>query len=159
MTQREPSAATRPRRADTARNVQSLLTAAKTLFDEQGPDVALDEVARRAGVGNATLYRTWLDSFVVHVATKRALALTGTENNSERRTELFDQWHKSMRSTAQKLLARAQQAGTVDAGLTVDDLLALTSAAAIAATGTEHARQLLRTMRHGFAGRPARLDY
>lgn len=47
----------RSRRADAARNAELLLTAAKELFAEHGPGVALDEVARRAGVGNATLYR------------------------------------------------------------------------------------------------------
>ncbi|NKZ04561.1 TetR/AcrR family transcriptional regulator [Actinomadura latina] len=47
----------RPRRADAERNARLLLAAARALFDERGPDVALDEVARRAGVGNATLYR------------------------------------------------------------------------------------------------------
>ncbi|MET7464390.1 helix-turn-helix domain-containing protein [Nonomuraea sp. NPDC005501] len=185
-----PAGTRRPRRTDAARNAELLLAAARELFDERGPDVPLDDVARRAGVGNATLYRhfptrsdlivavyaeevttlceqgaalleaepaeealfTWLESFVVHVATKRALALAGTDHNDERRTELFDHWHTSMRSAARKLLARAQRTGAVDPGLTVADLLALTSAAAIAATGPEHARRLLRLMRHGFAG-------
>ncbi|MFF3000069.1 helix-turn-helix domain-containing protein [Streptomyces rishiriensis] len=27
------------------------------MFAEQGPEVSLDEIAHRAGVGNATLYR------------------------------------------------------------------------------------------------------
>jgi AcrR family transcriptional regulator len=45
------------RRADAARNAGAILAAAEQLFDERGPDVAFDEVARRAGVGNATLYR------------------------------------------------------------------------------------------------------
>jgi AcrR family transcriptional regulator len=49
----------RPRRSDAARNAELLLAAARELFDERGPDVALDEVARRAGVGNATLYRNF----------------------------------------------------------------------------------------------------
>lgn len=44
-------------RADAARNLELLLAAARALFAERGPDVPLDEVARRAGVGNATLYR------------------------------------------------------------------------------------------------------
>lgn len=44
-------------RADAVRNAELLLAAAKELFDEQGPEVALDQIARRAGVGNATLYR------------------------------------------------------------------------------------------------------
>lgn len=48
-----------PRRADAARNRQRLIDAARRLIDERGPAVALDEVARRAGVGNATLYRNF----------------------------------------------------------------------------------------------------
>jgi AcrR family transcriptional regulator len=46
-----------PRRADAVRSAERLLVAARELVAERGPDVALDEVARRAGVGNATLYR------------------------------------------------------------------------------------------------------
>lgn len=45
------------RRADAARNADAILGAARQLFAERGPDVPFDEVARRAGVGNATLYR------------------------------------------------------------------------------------------------------
>ncbi|MFI5529377.1 TetR/AcrR family transcriptional regulator [Kitasatospora sp. NPDC051853] len=46
-----------PRRRDARRNREALVTAAAELFAEQGLDVALDLIARRAGVGNATLYR------------------------------------------------------------------------------------------------------
>jgi AcrR family transcriptional regulator len=45
------------RRADAARNAELLVAAARKLFEESGHEVAMDEVARRAGVGNATLYR------------------------------------------------------------------------------------------------------
>ncbi|GGL05597.1 TetR/AcrR family transcriptional regulator [Mangrovihabitans endophyticus] len=44
-------------RADAERNRAALLTAAREVFGEQGLDASLDEIARRAGVGNATLYR------------------------------------------------------------------------------------------------------
>lgn len=47
----------RPRRADARRNYEALLAAATEVFGEQGVDAALDEIARRAGVGNATMYR------------------------------------------------------------------------------------------------------
>lgn len=50
------SPARRPRR-DAARNRRLLLQAAMETFRDEGPDVALDAIARRAGVGNATLYR------------------------------------------------------------------------------------------------------
>jgi AcrR family transcriptional regulator len=44
-------------RADAARNRRALVTAAREVFGERGLDAPLDEIARRAGVGNATLYR------------------------------------------------------------------------------------------------------
>ncbi|HEY4023605.1 MAG TPA: helix-turn-helix domain-containing protein [Pseudonocardiaceae bacterium] len=47
----------RPRRADAQRNRDLLLAAAKDVFTERGIDAPLDDVARRAGVGNATMYR------------------------------------------------------------------------------------------------------
>jgi AcrR family transcriptional regulator len=47
----------RPRRADARRNYELLLTAARELFDVRGVDVPLDDIARRAGIGNATMYR------------------------------------------------------------------------------------------------------
>jgi AcrR family transcriptional regulator len=50
-------AARRPHRVDAARNFDAIIAAAGTLFAEQGTDVLLADVARRAGVGAATLYR------------------------------------------------------------------------------------------------------
>lgn len=47
----------RPMRADAARNHRALVATARAAFEAEGPDVALDEVARRAGVGPSTLYR------------------------------------------------------------------------------------------------------
>jgi AcrR family transcriptional regulator len=52
--------ATRPR-ADALRNRERIVTAAREMFVEYGPDVPLDEIARRAGVGNATVYRNFPD--------------------------------------------------------------------------------------------------
>jgi AcrR family transcriptional regulator len=49
-------AARRPR-ADALRNREKVLAAAAEVFAEQGTDAALEEVARRAGVGIGTLYR------------------------------------------------------------------------------------------------------
>ena len=44
-------------RADAERNRAALLAAAREVFGEHGLDASLDEIARRARVGNATLYR------------------------------------------------------------------------------------------------------
>lgn len=46
-----------PLRADAQRNRERILLAAEEVFVEQGANVALDEVAKRAGVGIGTLYR------------------------------------------------------------------------------------------------------
>lgn len=44
-------------RADSLRNRERLIEAAKTAFADVGADVSFDEIARRAGVGIGTLYR------------------------------------------------------------------------------------------------------
>ncbi|MEU6217269.1 helix-turn-helix domain-containing protein [Streptomyces sp. NPDC047022] len=48
-------------RADALRNRERIVTAAREMFVEFGPDVPFDEIARRAGVGNATVYRNFPD--------------------------------------------------------------------------------------------------
>jgi AcrR family transcriptional regulator len=47
----------RPLRADAARNVVRIVRAARDVFAEVGPDAALEEIARCAGVGVRTVYR------------------------------------------------------------------------------------------------------
>jgi AcrR family transcriptional regulator len=47
----------RPPRADAARNAGRILESARLAFAELGPQVRLEEIAKRAGVGVATLYR------------------------------------------------------------------------------------------------------
>jgi AcrR family transcriptional regulator len=53
--------ASRKPRADSLRNRERLIAAAKAAFTEAGADVALEEIARRAGVGIGTLYRHFPD--------------------------------------------------------------------------------------------------
>jgi AcrR family transcriptional regulator len=47
----------RPQRADAAPNFDAILTAARAEFTEHGTAAALDDIARRAKEGPATLYR------------------------------------------------------------------------------------------------------
>jgi len=51
----------RPRRGDALRNRELLLAAARAVFSERGTDAPLDDIARRAGIGNATMYRHFAD--------------------------------------------------------------------------------------------------
>jgi AcrR family transcriptional regulator len=48
-------------RADALRNRERIVAAAREMFVEHGPEVPFDEIARRAGVGNATVYRHFPD--------------------------------------------------------------------------------------------------
>lgn len=50
-------AAPRRLRADARQNIDSLLEAAKTVFDELGVDAPVRSIAERAGVGVGTIYR------------------------------------------------------------------------------------------------------
>jgi AcrR family transcriptional regulator len=61
------------KRADAARNRQRILDAARTAFAATGAETSMAEIARRSGVGQATLYRNF--------ATRRELleALLGDE--------------------------------------------------------------------------------
>jgi AcrR family transcriptional regulator len=47
------------RRADAARNRQRILDAARTAFAATGAETSMSEIARRSGVGQATLYRNF----------------------------------------------------------------------------------------------------
>ncbi len=69
-TRRSQGAGPVPRpRADAVRNRERILAAAREAFVEFGSTAAFDEVARRAGIGNATLYRHFPDrpTLVHHV--------------------------------------------------------------------------------------------
>lgn len=59
--------AVRPLRADAQRNRDRLIDVATAAFTESGVDVALEDVARQAGVGIGTLYR--------HFPTREALVM------------------------------------------------------------------------------------
>ena len=52
-----PALIPRPKRADARRNYEKVLAAARQAFAEGGEATALEDIARRAGVGIGTLYR------------------------------------------------------------------------------------------------------
>lgn len=72
----------RPLRADAKLNRDRILSAAAELFAERGLSVPLEEIANRAGVGVATLYRRF--------PTRADLAAAAFERNISRYTEAVD---------------------------------------------------------------------
>lgn len=84
-------------RKDQLRNRARIVDAALDAFVERGPEVSLDEIARLAGVGQATLYRHFgtrddlveavLDQMAAAATAKCArLATTGSPRDAFRRT-------------------------------------------------------------------------
>jgi AcrR family transcriptional regulator len=69
----------RPMRADARRNRDALLAAAADLFAEQGVEVSLEEIARRACVGIGTLYRNFAtrDALIADVYRREVEQLCG----------------------------------------------------------------------------------
>lgn len=66
----------KPLRADAARNVDKIITAARQCFRELGPEVPLQTIATTAGVGPATLFRNFADKEqLVLAALSRQLTL------------------------------------------------------------------------------------
>ncbi|MFF4604421.1 TetR/AcrR family transcriptional regulator [Streptomyces sp. NPDC001339] len=64
-------------RADALRNRERIIAAARETMVESGADVPLDEIARRAGVGNATLYRHFADRLeLIHHVTLSVMSRT-----------------------------------------------------------------------------------
>jgi len=89
--------ATTPRRApraraprvDALRNRERIVAAARDLFTEVGWQAPIDEVARRAGIGNATVYRHFPDRDALVLAVVRSV-LRRTADRAESALALGD---------------------------------------------------------------------
>ncbi|MCF3962670.1 TetR/AcrR family transcriptional regulator [Streptomyces fuscigenes] len=78
-TEAEAHRVTRPR-ADALRNRERIVSAAREMFVEFGPEAPLDEIARRAGIGNATLYRHFPDRSALLVEVVRSVMSRAVES-------------------------------------------------------------------------------
>ncbi|WP_433572917.1 TetR/AcrR family transcriptional regulator [Streptomyces sp. CA-251247] len=76
-------------RQDAERNRLRILEAAREVYAEQGVEAPLDVIARRAGVGNATLYRRFPDRAALIEAVFHDL-LAATREAGERARETED---------------------------------------------------------------------
>ena len=87
-------------RTDAARNRSAVLEAAGAIFAEHGLDVSVNEIARRAGVGNATLYR--------HFPTREAIV-----------AELFERQMQRYLATAEEAVSVADPSAAFRQCITV----------------------------------------
>ncbi|MEV5177184.1 helix-turn-helix domain-containing protein [Streptomyces flaveolus] len=101
------TATARGRRADARRNHAALLKAGREVFCSGGIDAPFDEVARRAGVGRATLYRNFptrehlfavlIDDELADLRTRaraytEQLAATGTSRAPDEAAAVLADW-------------------------------------------------------------------
>ncbi|GAA5074718.1 TetR/AcrR family transcriptional regulator [Streptomyces similanensis] len=128
-------------RRDALRNRTLLTRTAREVFAEQGLDAPLDVIARRAGVGNATLYR--------HFPTRAALvdevfrdALTETMAAGTRARAAEDAWTGLTRYLHAVFATLAADRGTND--LMTTSLEGVTSLDAVHAHNRATVEELLR---------------
>jgi AcrR family transcriptional regulator len=132
-------------RADARDNRDRILTAARSLFAEHGLDVGMREIARRAGVGPATLYRRFPtkqavieEVFAVELRACRRIVVEGCQDP--------DPWY-GFSSVVRRLIAlHVRNRGFVDA---------FTSTKSADSPLAAHRRELLR-MLDGLARRAQR---
>lgn len=124
MPESPPSTTPPPRRADAARNRQKILVAAREAFAVPGEDVSMAEIARRADVGMATLYRNFpgrrelLEA--VYVDDVDAVCAAAAEVADLPPDEALDAWlrrffafYRSKRHVGNELLARTDPQNAV----------------------------------------------
>ena len=113
----------RPLRADAARNAERILQAAREVYGELGPDAPIEAIARRAGVGERTLYRRFptkaelvraaLDQCIAEDLTPTIEAVRGAADPMAGLAELFDA-AISLGAREHNLLTAARRAGSLD---------------------------------------------
>ena len=94
-------------RADAARNYERIVVAAGQAFEEAGSAVTLEEVARRAGVGVATVYRRFRNREQLVRAVFQHIVTTEIEPAMAVETD--DPWHDlvtSLEATVEVLAGR-----------------------------------------------------
>jgi AcrR family transcriptional regulator len=173
-------------RRDAAENRQRILSAAREAFALEGIDVSLIEIARRAGVGNATLHRNFTKESLVqalydewrakrHAAAFHALAdpdpwrgletfMTDTLEDASRNRTLVDMFMIRLHHGAvagnplARLMRRAQESGDLrrDAGLEDLFLMFWGIARTIGITGRDAPDQLHRQVAIALDGLRAR---
>jgi AcrR family transcriptional regulator len=112
----------RPLRADAARNAERILRATRDVYDELGPEAPMEAIARRAGVGERTLYRRFptkadltraaLDHCIAADLTPTIEAVRRAEDPLRGLAQLIDA-AISLGARERNLLTAAQRAGSL----------------------------------------------
>jgi AcrR family transcriptional regulator len=128
----------RPLRADAARNAERILRATRDVYGELGPDAPIEAIARRAGVGERTLYRRFpTKGELVRAALDQCIAedLTPTIETVRRAADPLDGLARligaaiSLGAREHNLLTAARRAGSLTSDVSTAIIEALTELA------------------------------
>jgi len=99
--------AERALRADAQRNLELILEAAAAEFAEHGLEVCVADIAQRAGVGQATIFRRFQtkEDLIVAVAERKLNQMYGTAQEAAGRKRAWDGLRDLMQSAVQMHLA------------------------------------------------------
>jgi AcrR family transcriptional regulator len=101
-------------RADAQRNLERILAAAREAFAERGFNVGVEEIARRAGVGKATLFRRFPSKDALILAVLDGF-VADMERVSRRALELDNPWHGLRLYLTEHARMQSDNAGFFDA--------------------------------------------
>lgn len=103
-------------RADAARNVERIVIAARETFAAQGAAAQLDDIARRAGVSEATLYRHFASKEQLVNAVIRQRFAEVVEPAIEHALDGEDAWQAMVTMLEAALSVAVEERGTFAAG-------------------------------------------
>ncbi len=103
-----------PLRADARRNLELILEAAREAFAERGLDVGMEEIARRAGVGKATVFRRFPTKDALVLAVMEGF-VEEQESMAERAAAAEDPWDGLRTYMIEHARMQAANAGFFDA--------------------------------------------
>jgi AcrR family transcriptional regulator len=113
-------------RSDAARNSGRVLEAARQVFAEKGTGAGVDEVAARAGVGKATVYRCWpsKDALLAAVAGARVAWFTDLVLQAHDAADPWEAFCELLRAAAQSQAENALLTAGLGALAETDELQA-----------------------------------
>jgi AcrR family transcriptional regulator len=121
--------ADRPLRADAARNAERILRAAREVYGELGADAPIEVIARRAGVGERTLYRRFptkgdlisaaLDQSIAEALTPAIEAARGDKDPMRGLVQLIEA-AISLGAREHHLLTAARRAGSLRSDISAE---------------------------------------
>ena len=135
-------------RADAQRNLDRLLEAATACFAEQGVDVSVDEIARRAGVGHGTVFRRFpsKEALLAAVVLERVRALTAAADEALDDPDAGAAFDRFFRLAAATYARDRSLVGGLDACLDADEVTAFVESVRRLVDRAQHAGSVRRDL-------------